>query len=510
MTTADLAARRDFTLGLAIVSPSTRTIAGPGGTTDVEPRVMQVLVVLADCAGQVVTRETLFRRCWGGVFVGDDSLNRAVGAVRKLAAEIAGGSFEIETVPRTGYRVTGAILEPIPPNAVSEGSQAGRLSRRELGTVAAGTLLLGGIGAWSAFNSLKDRQFAALMRKGAEGILDANKLDPVGALRALEMAVRLQPENAAAWGLLAFGRSIVAQSAQPRDAAAAVEAANEAARTALRLDGKQPYGLLAMFELQGSMLDWSEREQRLRQIIAIDPTNIGAISELVLLLQATGLNRESWNWNERAIELQPLSIDFLSKRAMKHWIFGRIAEADKVIDQLRALYPTNPWPWFVRLMLFAHTGRPVAAQAMLDSDPQMLTAGAETHFWRTAVHAIAVRSPAAIADAKQTCLASARLSGRLAAQAVLALCTLGLLDDAFEVADGFLLSRGPVVRFGPQLKPENEDMNDAVWRINTQWLFTPPPAVMRADPRFLPLCDGMGLVEYWRRRGVRPDYQLSG
>ena len=95
LTTSDLAARSDFTLGLAVVSPSTRTIAGPGGTADVEPRVMQVLVVLADAAGQVITRETLFERCWGGVYVGDDSLNRAVGAVRKLATGLAGSSFEI-------------------------------------------------------------------------------------------------------------------------------------------------------------------------------------------------------------------------------------------------------------------------------------------------------------------------------------------------------------------------------------------------------------------------------
>ena len=53
---------------------------------------MQVLVVLADAAGQVVTRETLFNRCWGGVYVGDDSLNRAVAAVRKRGRPSAAGS----------------------------------------------------------------------------------------------------------------------------------------------------------------------------------------------------------------------------------------------------------------------------------------------------------------------------------------------------------------------------------------------------------------------------------
>jgi hypothetical protein len=29
---------------------------------------------------------------------------------------------------------------------------------------------------------------------------------------------------------------------------------------------------------------------------------------------------------------------------------------------------------------------------------------------------------------------------------------------------------------------------------------------MRADARFLPLCDEVGLGDYWRARGVNPDY----
>jgi hypothetical protein len=44
----------------------------------------------------------------------------------------------------------------------------------------------------------------------------------------------------------------------------------------------------------------------------------------------------------------------------------------------------------------------------------------------------------------------------------------------------------------------------------TQWLFTPPVAIMRADPRFMTLCDEFGLTAYWGARHVRPDYQLYG
>jgi hypothetical protein len=81
---------------------------------------------------------------------------------------------------------------------------------------------------------------------------------------------------------------------------------------------------------------------------------------------------------------------------------------------------------------------------------------------------------------------------------------LGDVDAAFDIANGFLLSRGTVVR---QSGTAQSDREDAYERINTQWLFTPPCAVMRADPRFSSLCEGIGLSDYWRARGVPPDYQ---
>src|SRR3954454_6958289 len=164
LTTAELAARPDFTLGLTVISPSSRTIAGPGGTADVEPRVMQVLVLLTEAAGQVVTRGTLFDRCWGGVYVGDDSLNRAVGAVRKLATDIAGGSFEIETIPRAGYRLTGAPPEPVGgTHSAADLLEPHKLTRRELAAATLGVAALGGLGAWAAFYLRQEREFDALM-----------------------------------------------------------------------------------------------------------------------------------------------------------------------------------------------------------------------------------------------------------------------------------------------------------------------------------------------------------
>jgi len=470
---------------------------------------MQVLLVLADSAGRVVTRETLFNRCWGGVFVGDDSLNRAVAAVRRAAATV-GGTFEIETIPRTGYRLTGATISPSPSGLASRG-----YSRRGVAGAAVGMLALGGIAGWTIV--APRRRFEALIG-GAEEAIRNGASDDQAVRNQLHEAISIRPGSAKAWGLLAYQTSIGTASANPKTAEPALNEAQTAAGRALAIDAKEPYALLAMFELRGSTLDWAERDQRLREIISIDPRNTPAIAELVLLTQAAGLNRESWNWNERTIALHPFSWDFLSKRALKLWIAGRTAQADKVIDQVQALYPTNPWPRWVRFLIYAMTERPLAAAAVLDADPASLGAPDELTLWRTFLLAVEERSPQAIARARNACFRAAESAGGFATDTVMMLSALGQVDAAFDIANGFLLSRGSIVTKGlasgsiPRRGTTNtiDDLNDATWRINTQYLFTPPCAIIRSDPRFLQLCEGIGLADYWRKRGVRPDYQLTG
>ena len=478
---------------------------------------MQVLVVLADAGGQVVTRETLFQRCWGGVYVGDDSLNRAIMSVRKLAADVAGGSFEIETIPRTGYRLTGADAAPLAdPSEPDDETHSQGFSRRELASGAIGVAALAGIAGWSFLASRPQRRFDALLGSAERAIRSETADDRTVA--DLRQAVALRPDSARAWGLLAYLTGIGTVSSDPKIAAPALKQAQEAAASAFAIDPKEPFALLAMFELQGSTLDWAQRDGRLRQIIAIDRSNTPAIGELVLLTQAAGLNRESWSWNERAIALEPFSFDYLSKRALKLWIAGRTSQADKVIDQVVALYPANPWPWWVRFLIFAMTDRPRAARAMFDARPQWLGPPGTASLWRAALDALEQRSPENLAKVRDACVKAAEASGSFAVDTVMILSALDEIDAAFNIANGFLLSRGSVLApsaaspgsiVARGKNSVSDDMNEATWRINTQYLFTPPCRTIRADPRFLALCDGVGLTDYWRARAVRPDYQLS-
>jgi TolB-like protein/DNA-binding winged helix-turn-helix (wHTH) protein/Tfp pilus assembly protein PilF len=101
-----LAQEPDFELGEVVARPSCLQLQCSGVSMTVEPRMMQVLVVLAQARGQVVGRNELIEHCWSGRVVGDSAINRVVYRIRQLAATLGNGSFEVETVPRVGYRLS--------------------------------------------------------------------------------------------------------------------------------------------------------------------------------------------------------------------------------------------------------------------------------------------------------------------------------------------------------------------------------------------------------------------
>jgi tetratricopeptide (TPR) repeat protein len=381
------------------------------------------------------------------------------------------------------------------------------VSRRLLiggGAATAATALVSG-SVWWWIQQREDPRFEALIVQSEEAIRHQNADE--GTARALERAVSMQPNSPKALGLLALIKSLMAVSADPKDAPRRVQEAERIALRALSINAKEPNALLAMFELQGATIDWFARDQKLRQIIAIDPKSVTAIAELVLLTQAVGYVHESWDWNERAVALEPLSADYLAKRALKLWILGRPADADKVIDQVRALYPADPWVWFVRMHIYLFTGRVRAARAMLQDDPNAGNRKQLAAVWDAPLAALDEPTPEKIAKARDACIDGAQVSSLFATEAVLIMCALKDLDTAFDIANEFLLSRGPLVRAQePGLRNGEPQV---AWRTSTQWMFTPPAAPMRADPRFLPLCDGVGLTDFWRKRGLKPDYQRT-
>lgn len=113
----DLAREPDFALGPLQVHPSIRRVTWGERQETVQPRVMQVLVALARANGGVVSREELIASCWDNLIVGDDSITHCISKVRQLSELGGGKAFEIETIPRVGYRLK--QFQPVTRDSIS-------------------------------------------------------------------------------------------------------------------------------------------------------------------------------------------------------------------------------------------------------------------------------------------------------------------------------------------------------------------------------------------------------
>jgi TolB-like protein/DNA-binding winged helix-turn-helix (wHTH) protein/Tfp pilus assembly protein PilF len=105
-----------FQLGAWVVDPTLDTISRGGETLKLEPRMMRLLVCLADSAGAVVSLDRLLAEVWAGVVVGPASVYQAISQLRRLLGDTDPEPTYIATVPRKGYRLIATVI-PIQPQA---------------------------------------------------------------------------------------------------------------------------------------------------------------------------------------------------------------------------------------------------------------------------------------------------------------------------------------------------------------------------------------------------------
>lgn len=87
------------------VQPALNRLMKDGAEVRLEPRVMQVLACLLATDGEPVTRDALMQSVWGHEYVTEDALNRTVSKLRRLITDELKCAAEIETIPKTGYRL---------------------------------------------------------------------------------------------------------------------------------------------------------------------------------------------------------------------------------------------------------------------------------------------------------------------------------------------------------------------------------------------------------------------
>ncbi|MES2339054.1 MAG: winged helix-turn-helix domain-containing protein [Pseudomonadota bacterium] len=149
----DLADEPEFRLGRLTAEPGRRLLkTDAGDEATLEPKVMQALIVLARADGNVVSRDTLRAIVWDRRVTSDDAIDRVVARIRRVSEGIGCGSFTLETIPKTGYRLSEipAVIEaPATPEHAADAIPPSRFNRRFV--IGSGVAALGatGLGLWA-------------------------------------------------------------------------------------------------------------------------------------------------------------------------------------------------------------------------------------------------------------------------------------------------------------------------------------------------------------------------
>ena len=92
-------------VGDCVVDVARREVSRPGtvGATRITVKALHVLLVLAEDAGRVVSREHLLDTVWAGTLPTLDVVTQAIATLRRAFADHAHAPTCIETIPKSGY-----------------------------------------------------------------------------------------------------------------------------------------------------------------------------------------------------------------------------------------------------------------------------------------------------------------------------------------------------------------------------------------------------------------------
>jgi DNA-binding winged helix-turn-helix (wHTH) protein/tetratricopeptide (TPR) repeat protein len=499
-----LANEPPFRLGAIEVIPAWRQVRSECQGRTLEPRVMQVLVALARAEGGIVGRDELIARCWGGRIVGENAINRVISILRALAAETQ--AFEIETITKVGYRLhrNGARAEPaLVPSAPLLSS----LSRRTaIATVSAGvaTAAAGAGGYWLWREDLSPQRRAA--QRHYQAAIDSERLGDAGRAQAIaryEQAVRTDPNYAPAWGGLARALASSVDTLEERQIEPVALRIDQAADRALRLDPGNADALLAQVAVTPGYRNWA-RQQRVAEDALARCPELGVIRALLATsLANVGRNREALVVIRNAVAREPLMPGYQARLAWLLWQTGHAEASRARFDAAARRWPEHMFVWVLRFMFLSFTGATAEALAMTRGANSIaarigpLPANLATICARGVAPGAGVQEKSAAVAA----IIAGRKQGRIASFiSIPYLAAMGELTTAFEQCFDYMFGKhDPLTGERVPLAPYAERWTD--------FLFAIPAAAMRADPRFPKLTDAVGLDDYWRATGSRPDFQ---
>jgi TolB-like protein/Tfp pilus assembly protein PilF len=109
--------QKSLKVGSWIVDPSLNSMSCEGRTVRLEPKMMGVLLCMAEHPGQTLSKEQLFQAVWPNIVVTEDVLTRCIAELRRAFNDDARNPRIIETISKRGYRLIAPVSVPVAETA---------------------------------------------------------------------------------------------------------------------------------------------------------------------------------------------------------------------------------------------------------------------------------------------------------------------------------------------------------------------------------------------------------
>ena len=105
------------------LDPAQQQLLREGKPVALTPKGFELLLVLAQSDGRLLSKDDLMRKLWPNSFVEEANLTVNISALRKALGETHDGREWIETVPKRGYRFLPAVTEVLEENEPAKASR---------------------------------------------------------------------------------------------------------------------------------------------------------------------------------------------------------------------------------------------------------------------------------------------------------------------------------------------------------------------------------------------------
>lgn len=266
--TAGASARRRLLIGEWWADPATDELGRGSATVRIEPKAMEVLMVLAERPGQVVGREAFFAAVWPGVVVGDEALTQCIIKLRRALGDNPRAPTYIETLSKRGYRLIAPVREDEGLPATCGGSAVGLPQQRPdwlrrrwpIAAVASALLIAVASVVHSLLQTAPDADLVTEERQPAPLTVSVLPFESLGAQEPTYLARGISNDLATELSRRSDLRLISATSASPanppnRSARYLVSGSVQRADETLRVN-------VHLIDAETSQQIWSERFER--------------------------------------------------------------------------------------------------------------------------------------------------------------------------------------------------------------------------------------------------------